>query len=437
MLRLLKEIGKAIVRQESYKEVAKQSRVIGNDSYEILCKGKSSKTIKGIFVAMHGYSPNITKRGYMLTDFEKMIKEKDLTSLPIIPIVRQNSKELGPRAHFKVTIQIIENHVVVTTEMLITPGKVSIEFFSSHFLVKDLGTGRLYYGGRTSVMKKTSIEQETRDVDKIIKQLTDSQDPLRRNHPAMSEAKDSENTVNEYLIRIRDDSLPGICKEAGCLPSGWNKSWSRLKKEKEKEQFKKFFDNLQQLSINIPFMGALEQMPKYAKFMKDLLAKRRKEETSKITLNERCSAVLLNKIPLKEKDLGSFTIPCVIGKIGINKALADLGASISLMPYSMFDRLGLGELKPTRMCIELANKSTQYPRGIAENVIVKIDKFIVPVDFVVMDIKEDHKIPIILGRPFLVTAHAMIDFFNNKIYFRVGNEKITFDLEKSMKFSTP
>ncbi|GJY86364.1 reverse transcriptase domain-containing protein [Tanacetum coccineum] len=186
----------------------------------------------------------------------------------------------------------------------------------------------------------------------------------------------------------------------------------RLKKEKEKEQFRKFSENLQQLSINIPFFDTLEKMPKYAKFMKDLLTRKGKtKEISKIILNERCSAVLLNKIPFKETDPGSFTI-------------------ISLM-------LDLGELKPTRMCIELANKSTQYPRGIAENVIIKINKFIFPVDFVVLDMKEDHNIPIILGRPFLATTHAMINVFNKKISFEVGNETITFDTEKSMKFSTP
>ncbi|GJZ28537.1 hypothetical protein Tco_0573184 [Tanacetum coccineum] len=131
---------------------------------------------------------------------------------------------------------------------------------------------------------------------------------------------------------------------------------------------------------------ALEQMPKYAKFMKDLLAKKGKtEETSKITLNERCSAVLLNKILFKEKDHGSFTIPCVIGKMGINKALADLEARISLTPYSMYARLDLGELKPT-----------------------------------LLDMKDDHKIPIILGRPFLATAHAMIDVFNKKYLLKMG-----------------
>ncbi|GJY53533.1 reverse transcriptase domain-containing protein [Tanacetum coccineum] len=148
-------------------------------------------------------------------------------------------------------------------------------------------------------------------------------------------------------------------------------------------------------------------MPTYAKFMKDLLTQRgRGNEASKITLNER----------------------------GSNKALADLGASISLMPYSMFLILNLGELKPTRMCIELADKSTQIPKGIVENVIVKIDKFVFPVDFTVLDMKEDHKIHIILGRPFLATAHAKIDVFNKKISFKVGDETITFNSEKSMRF---
>ncbi|GJZ32923.1 hypothetical protein Tco_0578359, partial [Tanacetum coccineum] len=189
----------------------------------------------------------------------------------------------------------------------------------------------------------------------------------------------------------------------------------RLKMEKQKEQFRKFFKNLQQLSINIPFVEALEQMTKYEKFMKDLLTKKAKfEETSKVTLNGRCSAVLLNEIPIKEKNPRSFTILCAIGKVGIDKALADLKASISLMPYSMFVRLKLGELKPTRMCIELANKSTKYPRGIAENVIVKINKFSFPVDFVVLDMEEDFKILIILGIPFSAIAHAIIDVFNKK-----------------------
>ncbi|GJT50911.1 DNA-directed DNA polymerase [Tanacetum coccineum] len=145
-------------------------------------------------------------------------------------------------------------------------------------------------------------------------------------------------------------------------------------------------------------------------------------------MNERCFAVLLNKLPLKEKDTGSFTIPCDIGNLHIDNALADLGASISLMPYSMYEKLGLGEPKPTRISLELADRSIQYPRGIAENVLIKVDKFVLPIDFVILDMREDTRIPIILGRPFPATARAMIDVFNKRITLRVGDEECAGDV---------
>ncbi|GJT41888.1 reverse transcriptase domain-containing protein [Tanacetum coccineum] len=175
-------------------------------------------------------------------------------------------------------------------------------------------------------------------------------------------------------------------------------------------------------------------MPKYAKFLKGLLSnKTRLEEACTITMNERCSAVLLNKLPSKEKDPGSFTIPCDIRHLHIDKALADLGASISLIPYTMYEKLGLGEPKLTRISLELADRSIQYPRGIAEDVLIKIDKFVLPIDFVILDMREDSRIPIILGRPFLATARAMIDVFNKKITLRVGSEEVIFDVDQSMK----
>ncbi|GJV49966.1 DNA-directed DNA polymerase [Tanacetum coccineum] len=208
----------------------------------------------------------------------------------------------------------------------------------------------------------------------------------------------------------------------------------RLKKEKEEAQQLKFLENLKQLQLNIPFTEALAQMPKYTKFLKSLLSnKTRLEEACTVTMNERCSAVLLNKFPLKEKDPGSFTIPCDIGDLHIDNALADLGASISLMPYSMYEKLGLGEPKPTRMSLELADRSIQYPRGIAENVLIKVDKFFLLIDFVILDMREDTRIPIILGRPFLATARAMIDVFNKKITLRIGDEEVIFDVDQSIK----
>ncbi|GKB54648.1 DNA-directed DNA polymerase [Tanacetum coccineum] len=175
-------------------------------------------------------------------------------------------------------------------------------------------------------------------------------------------------------------------------------------------------------------------MLKYAKFLNGLLTnKARLEEACKIIMNERCSAVLLNKLPSKEKDPGSFTIPCDIVQLHIDNALADLGASISLMPYTMYKKLGLGEPKATRMSLELAYRSIQYPRGIIENVLIKVDKFVLPIDFVILDMPEDSRVPIILERPFLATARAMIDVFNKKLTLRVGDNEVVFDVEQSIK----
>nr|GEV19127.1 hypothetical protein [Tanacetum cinerariifolium] len=157
------------------------------------------------------------------------------------------------------------------------------------------------------------------------------------------------------------------------------------------------------------------------------------EEACKVTMNERNSDVLLNKLPSKEKDPRSFTIPCQVGHFQINNALADLGASISLMPYTMYENLGLGEPKPTRISLKLADRSIQYQRGIVKNVLIKVDKFILPIDFVILDMPEDSRIPIILERPFLATARAMIDVFNKKITFRVGYDEVIFDMDQSTK----
>ncbi|GJW57839.1 reverse transcriptase domain-containing protein [Tanacetum coccineum] len=134
-------------------------------------------------------------------------------------------------------------------------------------------------------------------------------------------------------------------------------------------------------------------------------------------------------LPRKEKDPGSFTLPCFIKNM-CYKALADLGASVSVMPYSTYTTLGLGDLIPTKLIIELADRTVKRPKGIVENVLVGIDKFTFPVDFIILDIPEDFKTPLILGRPFLSTAHAIINVFKAKITLSVGNDKIFFKSNK-------
>ncbi|KAK5839228.1 hypothetical protein PVK06_008002 [Gossypium arboreum] len=168
------------------------------------------------------------------------------------------------------------------------------------------------------------------------------------------------------------------------------------------------------------------------KFLKELLVNKRKlDEASHVELNAICSAILQNKLPHKLKDPGSFTIPCLIGSLDINHALADLGAIINIMPYKMFKQLGLGKPKQTRMSIQLVDKTIRFPRGIIEDVLVKVDKFIFPIDFVVLDIEKDNNTALILGRPFLATAKTIIDVGIGELTLCVGDKTIALQARNS------
>ena len=140
---------------------------------------------------------------------------------------------------------------------------------------------------------------------------------------------------------------------------------------------------LRQLHINIPLVEALEQMPSYVKFMKDILSKKRRlEEYETVALSQDCSAILTNRLPPKLKDPGSFTIPCVFGSHYFSKALCDLGARINLMPMSIFKQLAIEEARPTIVTLQLADHSIVLPEGKIKDVLVKVDKFIFLVDFI-------------------------------------------------------
>ncbi|XP_057432360.1 uncharacterized protein LOC130725124 [Lotus japonicus] len=171
-------------------------------------------------------------------------------------------------------------------------------------------------------------------------------------------------------------------------------------------------------------------MPQYAKFMKEILSKKRSlsEENDIVELTEECSAILQRKLPPKRKDPGSFTLPVNFGASKEVRALCDLGASFNLMPLSMFERLNVGELKPTMMMLQLADRSMVTPWGVVEDVLVRVGEFEFPVDFVIIDMDEDSKIPLILGRPFLATSQAKINMGKGTISLRVADEKITFTI---------
>ncbi|KAI3443836.1 hypothetical protein Pfo_000501 [Paulownia fortunei] len=194
----------------------------------------------------------------------------------------------------------------------------------------------------------------------------------------------------------------------------------RFQKKKIDSQFAKFLEIFKKIHINIPFADALEQMPNYAKFMKDVMSrKRRLVEFETVNLTE---------------EIQEFYYSLYHRRIFFDKALCDLGASINLMPLSVFRKLGIGEVKPSTITLQLADRSLTYPRGVVEDVLVKVDKFIFPADFVVLDMEEDQEIPLILVRPFLATGRALIDVQRGELTLRVNEDEVMFNIYRALKF---
>ena len=187
-----------------------------------------------------------------------------------------------------------------------------------------------------------------------------------------------------------------------------------LRGKKKASQQAGILEVLRQVKVNIPLLDIIKQVPAYAKIFKDLcIIKKGLGIEKKAFLTEQVSAIIQSKYTIKYKDPGSPTISVNIGGNCIDKSLLDLGANVNLMPYSVHRQLGLGELKPTNITLSLADRSVEIPKGIVEDVLVKIDKFYYPVDFVLLDTEpiasEPNHVPIILGRPFLATANAIIN----------------------------
>ena len=185
----------------------------------------------------------------------------------------------------------------------------------------------------------------------------------------------------------------------------------------------------------MPFTEVVTQMALYAKFLKEILSKKRRiAKEAVVNLTATCSAVIKKNLPEKMKDPGSFTIPCTIGGIEIQKALCDSGASINLMPLSVARKLSLGELTPTTVTLQMADRTMAKPEGVIEDVLVKVGNFVFPVDFIILDMEEDSQVPLLLGRPFLATGAALIDMQKGVLTLRVGEEEAAdFNLLQSLK----
>ena len=232
----------------------------------------------------------------------------------------------------------------------------------------------------------------------------------------VEETRKGEEFEPEHIF-LKEDSMKH------CMPPPFPQA---LRSKKKASQQASILEVLRQVKVNIPLLDIIKQVPAYAKFLKDLCTiKKGLGIEKKAFLTEQVSAIIQRKNPVKYKDPGSPTISVNIGGTCIDKSLLDLGASVNLLPYSVYKQLGLGELKPTNITLSLADRSVKIPKGIIEDVLVKVDKFYYPVGFVVLDTEPikngpDH-VPIILRRPFLATANAIINCRNGVMQLTFGN----------------
>ena len=199
-----------------------------------------------------------------------------------------------------------------------------------------------------------------------------------------------------------------------------------LKRKKKAINQAEILEVLRKVKANIPLLDMIKQVPTYAKFLKDLYTvKRGLNVDKKAFLKEQVSVIIQCKTPEKYKDPGCPTISVNIGGTCVEKALLDLGASVNLLPYSVYKHLGLGELKPTSITLSLADRSIKIPKGTVEDVLIQVDKFYYLVDFVVLDVEPvavgTNYVPIILGTPFLATSNAIINCRNGVMQLTFGN----------------
>ena len=242
------------------------------------------------------------------------------------------------------------------------------------------------------------------------KELRPAVPALAKSAPTVADQPQEEQSANREEVK---NSVPPPFPQA-------------LRKKKNFVNQTEMLEVLRQVKVNIPLLDMIKQVPTYAKFLKDLCTvKRGFNVNKKAFLTEQVSAIIECKTPVKYKDPGCPTISVNIGGISVEKALLDLGASVNLLPYSMYKKLGLGELKPTSITLSLADRSIKIPKGTIEDVLIQVDRFYYPVDFVVLDTEPvamgANHMPIILGRPFLATSNAIINYRNGVMQLTFGN----------------
>nr|GEX30479.1 reverse transcriptase domain-containing protein [Tanacetum cinerariifolium] len=250
---------------------------------------------------------------------------------------------------------------------------------------------------------------------------------------------DTEGDIQMLEAILNSDLAPSLLNHEQSVPSFTNElkacEAKTIKSSIDEHLEEKIFQIFKDLDFNISFADALILMPKFGPTIKSLLINKDKLfELARTSLNERCSAVLLKKLPEKMGDPGKFLIPCDFSRMDECLALADLSASINLMPLSVWNKISLPKLSPTCMTLELADRLISCPVGVAEDVYVKVRTFYFLADFVVVDFDADPRDPLILGISFLKTRRDLIDVYEGELTLHVGKEAVTFNLDQTSRY---
>ncbi|XP_050289976.1 uncharacterized protein LOC126728149 [Quercus robur] len=205
-----------------------------------------------------------------------------------------------------------------------------------------------------------------------------------------------------------------------------------LVESRKDEQNKDLYETFHRCEVNIPLLDAIKKVPRYNKFLKELCTIKRKQ---KLRGCENVSTVIQRKLPTKCKDPGMFIILCTIGNTRLEKAMIDLGASINVVPYSIYVFLKIGPLNKTGVVIHLVDRSITYPKGVVEDVLVQVNDLVFPADFYVLDMENgDQTTPILLGRPFLKTSKTKIDVHSGTLIMEFDGEIVQFNIYDAMKY---
>ncbi|XP_056695527.1 uncharacterized protein [Spinacia oleracea] len=272
----------------------------------------------------------------------------------------------------------------------------------------------------------TEPKMRSREVEKVIEVNPE----VRSGERVESEGtvKDNEKE-NEGKSKTESDSVVSRFKELPPFPS-------RFSKAKKDSLDNEMLETFRKIEVNIPLLDAIKQVPRYAKFLKELCTNKRQFRPSeKVSMGENISAIIQKKLPPKCKDHGMFCIPCKIGDSKFERCMLDLGASINVMPKSIYDTLNVGSLSKTDIVIQLADRSNAFPIGVLEDVLVQVNELVFPADFYVLDMGDRcDSVPLLLCRPFLKTSKTKIDVHEGNLTMKFDGEIIKFNIFDAMRY---